>query len=87
MGKVLWGPKRGKCSSCGCNRDSTRSYTSESSMHTFCLDCWSDVLRECRIGKREWTAEVLVAWDDDVVFILVPEAAADGATPDTGTWS
>jgi hypothetical protein len=56
-------------------------------MHTFCLDCWSDFLRECRIGKREWTAEVLVAWDDDVVFILVPEAAADGATPDTGTWS
>lgn len=85
--RILWGSEVGKCSSCGCNRESTRLYSSESTSFTFCQSCWVDFLNECKIGNREWVQEVHSEWSNDTVFVLIPEGSQGGTSPQSRNWS
>ena len=85
--KILWESESGVCSSCGCARKSTRSYTSGDSRHVFCRPCWDDLIIECSVERKEWVGEVGREWDSDIVFVLIPERQLDGASPDSGNWS
>lgn len=85
--KVLWGPEKGKCLSCGGSSIAIRDYTSGQSIFSFCKPCWKDFLIECNVGAdKAWAKDVMSNWEDDVVFVLIPDGEEDGTSQETGTW-
>ena len=62
MKDILWEPEEGVCSSCKCEGDQVRGFSSEGAYQIVCFGCWNANQCGCMISSMDWA--------DDTAYVF-----------------